>query len=120
MLDIWQAGGIGPERIKVMERVKGPKTGILGRLNDSPAGAAFVAIHEGIAMLHALEVLPHQRRQSMGVYAMRQAAFWARDKGASHIAVVCTQDNAGANALYSSLGMSRVGQYHYRKEGGET
>ncbi len=115
-IDIWNAGGIGPDRRAVMQRVKGPKTALLGRLNDSPACAGFLAIdpHTEIAMVHAFEVLPHQRRQNMGVYAMRQAAFWSQDHGATHMAVVCTDDNSGANALYSSLGMQLVGQYHYR------
>lgn len=114
-IDIWAAGGIGPGRIAVMNRAAEPKTSLLGRLNDSPAGTAFVAIHDGIAMLHALEVLPHQRKQGMARWFMRLAAFWARDNGATHLSVVCTQENAAANALYQSLGMSLVGQYHYRK-----
>lgn len=114
-IDIWAKGGIGPGRIAVMHRAKGPKTSLIGRLNDHPGGTGFVAIHDGIAMVHALEVLAHQRKQGMGRYFMREAAFWAQKNGASHLSVVCTQGNAGANALYSSLGMRLVGQYHYRK-----
>ncbi|WP_353049788.1 GNAT family N-acetyltransferase [Lutimaribacter degradans] len=114
-IDMWAAGGVGPGRIAVMHRVKGPKTSLIGRLNDHPGGTGFVAIHDGVAMVHALEVLPHQRQQGMGRYFMREAAFWAQANGASHLAVVCTQGNDGANALYSSLGMTLVGQYHYRK-----
>lgn len=116
-IDIWAKGGIGEDRLNVMRRAKGPKTALLGRLNDSPAGAGFVAIHDSIAMVHALEVLEHQRKQGMGRYFMRLAAFWAQDKGASHLSVVCTQANEGANVLYSKLGMSLAGQYHYRKHG---
>ncbi|WP_373049924.1 GNAT family N-acetyltransferase [Thalassovita aquimarina] len=118
-IDIWAAGGIGPDRIAVMNRVAPPKTSLLGRLNDSPAGSAFVGIHDGIAMLHALEVLPHQRKQGMARWFMRLAAFWARDNGARHLSVVCTQENEAANRLYQSLGMSLAGQYHYRKHQGD-
>lgn len=114
-IDIWAKGGIGPGRVAVMQRAMGPKTSILGRINDHPGGTAFVAIHDGVAMVHAVEVPPHQRRQGMAVWFMRMAAFWARDNGATHLAVVCTQANTGANALYASLGMTLVGQYHYRK-----
>lgn len=114
-IDIWAKGGIGPGRVAVMQRAKGPKTSILGRINDHPGGTAFVAIHDGVAMVHAVEVPPHQRRQGMAGWFMRMAAFWARDNGATHLAVVCTQANTGANALYASLGMALVGQYHYRK-----
>lgn len=112
--EIWEQGGIGPERVAVMQRVLGPKTGLLGRHKDKPAGAGFVAIHDGVAMVHALEILPHQRRAGMGAWMMRQAAFWAVDNGADELAVLCTKRNEGANGLYASLGMDRVGQYHYR------
>jgi hypothetical protein len=33
--------------------------------------------------------------------------------------VVCTRANEAANALYASLGMASVGQYHYRRMSGE-
>ncbi len=114
MLEIWQAGGIGPARIDVMRRAIGPKISLLGRLNEHPAAAAYVAIHEATAMVHAIEILEHQRRQGMGAWIMRAAAFWAAKHGAHTLSVVCTDANEGANRLYSSLGMSIVGHYHYR------
>jgi GNAT superfamily N-acetyltransferase len=117
MKDIWAAGGIGPERLAVMHRVPGPKTGFLGRHKDKPAGAAFTASYKGITMVHAIEILPHQRRNGMGAWVMRASAFWARKHGAKTVAVLCTQANEGANALYASLGMPVVGQYHYRVRG---
>ncbi len=117
MRDIWNAGGISAGRQAVMQRAPGPKTALFGRSNNRPAAAGFIAIHKGIAMVHALEVLPRHRRAGMGRYMMRQAAFWAMDRGATHISCVCRQENAGANRLYASLGMALVGQYHYRKKG---
>ena len=114
MLDIWDQGGIGPERIAIMHRAQRPKTGILGRLNDSPAATAFVACDGPLAMLHALEVLPHQRRQGMAVWMMRQAAFWALEQGARDLAVLVVDENAPANALYRGLGMVPMARYHYR------
>lgn len=113
-LEIWAQGGIGPDRVAVMQRVTGPRTSLLGRLNEKPAAAAFVAIHDGIAMVHAVEVLPHQRQQGMGRWIMRAAAFWARTNGAHTLSVMCTDANIGACRLYSSLGMPAVGHYHYR------
>ncbi|MEL7258016.1 MAG: GNAT family N-acetyltransferase [Pseudomonadota bacterium] len=116
--DIWNAGGIGPARRDVMARVSGPKTALLGRESSRPAATGFVAIHKGVAMIHALEVLAPHRGRRMGTHLTRHAAFWAADQGATHLAVLCTKANQGANALYSSLGMTVVGQYHYRiKEG---
>ncbi len=117
MRDIWNAGGIGAGRQAVMHRALGPKTALFGRSNNRPAAAGFIAIHQGTAMVHALEVLPRHRREGMGRYMMQQAAFWALDQGATHISCVCRQENIGANRLYASLGMTLVGEYHYRKEG---
>ncbi|TDK43943.1 GNAT family N-acetyltransferase [Antarcticimicrobium luteum] len=119
MREIWAEAGIGPARLAVMARAEGPKTGLLARFNDKPGGTAFVAIHDGVAMLHALEILPHQRKQGLGQWMMRGAAHWAEKQGAHTLAVVCTRENDGANALYSRLGMSVVGQYHYRIWQGE-
>ena len=114
MHDIWAKGGIGSERIAVMERAVGPKTGILGRIADKPAGAAFCAMHDAIAMVHAVEIASDHRRKGLGVWIMRQAAHWAQAQGASWMSVLCTQANVAANGLYASLGMQVVGQYHYR------
>ena len=113
--EIWEQGGIDAARQAVMERAAGPKTALLARHRDKPAGAAFVAIHDGVAMVHALEILPHQRRAGMGAWMMRQAAFWGAENGASELVVLCTKRNEGANGLYASLGMRCAGQYHYRE-----
>ena len=114
MRDIWEAGGVGPDRIAVMNRAEVPKTGLLGRISDKPAGTAYCAISDRIAMVHALEIAKPHRRKGMGVWLMRQAAHWARANGAEWMSVLCTQANDGANGLYASLGMQVVGQYHYR------
>lgn len=114
MRDIWAAGGIGRDRIAVMDRADVPKTGLLGRINDKPAGAAYCAISDQIAMVHALEITPQHRRKGLAAWIMRQAAQWAKANGAVWMSVLCTQANDGANGLYASLGMQVVGQYHYR------
>lgn len=112
--DVWAEGGIGPARVAVMQRVQGPKTAILARTQDRPVGAAFVACHGDIAMLHALEVLPASRRQGSAHNMLRAAAAWAQDQGATTMSLVVTQANAPARALYERLGMVAVGGYHYR------
>lgn len=114
MRDIWAEGGIKEARVDVMRRAQCPKTGLLGRWNDQPAGTGYVGIHEGVAMVHALEILPHQRGQGVGKWMMRRAAVWAESHGATHMSVICTEANAAANGLYRSLGMDEVGHYHYR------
>lgn len=113
---LWQEGGIGPERRAVMERVKGPKTAILGRARDRAAGAAFVAIHDGVAMLHGLEVTPSQRRQGSAHNILRAAVHWALHHDAHSFSLVVTEANAPARQLYASLGLGVVGQYHYRRK----
>ncbi len=113
MEEIWATGGIGPGRLDVMARAE-TKTGILARWNEKPAGTAFAGVHDGICMVHAVEILPHQRRQGVAQWIMRKAAFWAEEQGAHTMSVLCTQANSAANALYASLQMEVVGQYHYR------
>ncbi|MBL4915934.1 GNAT family N-acetyltransferase [Szabonella alba] len=112
--DIWAEAGIGPGRLAVMDRVHGPKCALLGRRHDRAAGVAFAAIHEDTAMLHALEVLPAMRRQGSANNILRMAAQWALDNGAKGLSLVVTESNSPARALYASLGMTLVGQYHYR------
>lgn len=113
--DIWAAGGIGPGRIDVMHRAAQPKTSLLARFDNHVAAAGFVAVHRGVAMVHALEVAAPYRRHALGRHMMAQAAIWAAGHGASHMSVACTEANFAANALYASLGMSLVGHYHYRQ-----
>lgn len=113
MQEIWAQGGIGPARLDVMARAA-VKTGILARWNEKPAGTAFVGVDRDVAMVHAVEVLPHQRRQGVAEWIMRAAAFWGKAHGARHLAVLCVTENRSANALYSKLGFEMVGRYHYR------
>ncbi|APX12820.1 GNAT family N-acetyltransferase [Tateyamaria omphalii] len=113
MKDIWAAGGIGPARLAIMHRAR-TKTAILARHKDKPAGTAFVAIHDRIAMVHAVEVLAHQRRHGMAQWMMRRAALWAAENGATYMAVLTTAANGPANALYQGLGFGRACGYHYR------
>lgn len=114
MTDIWAAGGIGLQRIDVMDRAQAPKSGFLARKNDRAAGVAFVAVHDQIAMLHALEVPKEQRRQGVARTLMGHAGHWAAGQGAKYFSLLVTRQNIAANALYASLGMEIAGHYHYR------
>ncbi|QHQ37481.1 GNAT family N-acetyltransferase [Algicella marina] len=112
--EIWAQGGIGPERLAVMGRAACPTRTLLGRDGDVPAATAFMGIHEGIAMLHGLEVLPAHRGKGLGKLMMAGAARVAQEAGAREIAVLVVRDNVGASALYNSLGMGERTGYHYR------
>lgn len=112
--EIWAEGGIGPARLAVMDRVTGPKTALLGRHNDHPVATAFVAIHNGTAMLHALEVSPDARRQGVARTMMQGAANWAARHNARDLAVLVVKANEAAQSLYAALGMRPMGAYHYR------
>ncbi|WP_425040722.1 GNAT family N-acetyltransferase [Primorskyibacter sp. S187A] len=114
MEDIWAEGGIGPARVAIMHRAKGAKTGILGRRDDTPAGAAFVALHGDVAMLHALEVRARFRRRGLGRWMVVAAAQWAATQGARTLCLLVTDANAPANALYQAMGFLAQPGYHYR------
>lgn len=113
---LWAEGDIGPERLAVMDRVQGPKTAILGRTGDRPAGVAFVALHGPIAMLHALEVSPRHRKQGSAQNILNAAAAWTRAHEGRTLALAVTVANLAARQLYASRGMQVVGHYHYRQK----
>lgn len=112
--EIWAEGGIGAARLAVMARAKGARAYILARQNDRPVGAGFVACDGDIAMLHALEIHRDMRNCGAGRAASIGAARWALAQGAATFALMTTDDNAAANALYRGLGMLAVARYHYR------
>ncbi|MEM7547487.1 MAG: GNAT family N-acetyltransferase [Pseudomonadota bacterium] len=120
--EIWAQGGLSPARLQVMDRVTVPKQYILARLGDRPAGVAFVGVHGDIGMVHAVEVLAHQRRKGMARMLMAAAARFAAERGARQFALATTGQNIAANALYQALGMALTARYHYRAapdEGGK-
>lgn len=116
MDELWTEAGIGADRQAVMRRCRVPHHALLGREEDRAAGAGFVGCHDGVAMVHALEIHPDFRRRGVGGRMMGLAAQWARDAGATHLAVAVTTANAEACALYAKLGMTRLPGYHYRVE----
>lgn len=112
--DLWADGDIGPSRLQVMARAQSPKCAILARTGDTPSGAAFVSLSEGIAVLHALVIGPRWRRKGAARQVMFAAAHWAQGQGATTLAVVVTEANTAARGLYEALGMQVVARYHYR------
>jgi N-acetylglutamate synthase len=112
--DIWADGGIGDARQATMARATCPKTAVLARVGDYPGGAAYAGLHDGIAMVHAIHVLATQRRKGAGRLLIRAAAKWAESQGAEVLSLIVTKGNHAANPLYATMGMTRVGHYHYR------
>ncbi len=112
--EIWLAGEIGPQRWAVMDRVTAPKSFLLARSASNATATGFAAVHNGIGMLHALEVRHDSRRQGYGDVLTRAAATWCFDNGAKTFAVLVTRANLAAIELYERLGMADLGAYHYR------
>lgn len=112
--EVWEAGGIGAARQAIMERAPSPKAGILSRTGDDVGGAAFVSVHDGLAIVHALQVNEDQRRKGVARRLLKHAGIWALEQGVAVVGLAVTQGNTAANPLYASLGMSLRGQYHYR------
>lgn len=120
MQEIWAAGGTGPARLAVMDRVSGSRCWLLGRAGDRAAGCAFVARHERTAMIHAIEVLGAARGQGLGAQLLRGAGAWARAAGADSVTLVVTKGNQSARRLYDRLGLQYLTEYHYRRAPVET
>lgn len=115
---LWKDAGIGPDRLNVMARAMGPKTTLMSRIGNAPAGGCFLAVADKVAMLHALEMRPDLRRQAGGRNLCIGAANWAAEAGAHWLALAVTTANIPARRLYESLGMQVVARYHYRMWGG--
>lgn len=111
--ELWEEQGIGAARQAVMARVAAPKAALLGRIEDRAAAVAFAAEVKGIAVLHALEVLPAMRRKGLAGWILREAAFWAKMQGADTMLLAVTAENAGAIALYRKLGFTEIARYRY-------
>lgn len=111
---IWAAGGIGPARLAVMDRVAAAKTTILGRSRGDAAGTAFVAVHERIAVIHALDVLSHLRRRGVARNILVHAARWGRENGADRLVALSTKASTSAAELFEQLGFAGADAYHYR------
>lgn len=109
--DVWAAGGIGPARLSVMDRVQTPKAA----LSATPFGVAFVALHAGITWLHALEIHRDARRRGEGARLMAGVGAWAAQHGTGQVALLVTAPNAAANALYDRMGFDRQPGYAYRE-----
>jgi len=97
-----------------MARSKSPKSFILGRHDDHPAGTVFVSCDGDTAMLHALVVHPEARRAGVGKNLTYGCAKWAMRQGATTLALMTPQANQAARQLYESIGMTEVSRYHYR------
>ena len=112
--ETWAEGGLSAGRMAVMDRVTVPKMHLIARHDDRPSGAAFVAVDESVAMMHALEIHPDKRRAGLGRVMTARAAEWAGSVGAETLALQVERPNVAAMALYASLGMTEVCGYHYR------
>jgi GNAT superfamily N-acetyltransferase len=111
--EIWAEGGIGPDRLAVMDRVSGPHTALLGRHDDRPAATAFLAADGPVAMIHAVHVRTAFRRKGLARRLLGHAGRWAVTQGCSHVALAVNADNAAATALYGAIGMVEAGRYAY-------
>jgi ribosomal protein S18 acetylase RimI-like enzyme len=114
MEEIWQGEGINAARLAVMDRVAGPKSYVMGRLEDRASGCGFVAITDDCAVLHALYVAGRARRAGLGRDMTLGAARWAAARGARRFLLLVTAENTPARALYTLMGFREVSRYHYR------
>ena len=110
---MWAAHGNGPASLAAAARAPDPKAAILLRSDDRAAGALFVAVSDGLAVLHMVLTLPAHRRRGVGLLGLRHAAAFAAAHGAGHLALPVERANAPAIALYAAAGLRDVGGYRY-------
>ncbi|MGW4480514.1 N-acetylglutamate synthase, CG3035 family [Rhodococcus triatomae] len=88
----------------------GPGAGVLAiaraAVTEAPDGRRWVG-------LSAVEVAPPHRRRGLGMLICAEMIRWGRDRGATHTYVQVEADNAGAIALYRTLGLVDHHRYRY-------
>ena len=60
------------------------------------------------ADIQTIAVVPAARRRGLGRVLMHHLIAWARERGANELFLEVRADNAGAQALYESLGFERI------------
>ena len=110
---LWDETGNGADRRAPMARAPHPKTAVILRAEDRPAGLLFAALDGDCAALHAVATLAHMRRKGVGMLGMRHAARWAAGRGAAWIVLPVETGNAAARGLYEKAGLAGVGAYRY-------
>jgi GNAT superfamily N-acetyltransferase len=83
------------------------------REGGRPVAIARGSVDEGWVGVTAVEVDPDHRRRGLGTAVMRAILDWGRGRGATSTYLQVADDNAGALALYDSLGFARHHGYHY-------
>jgi ribosomal protein S18 acetylase RimI-like enzyme len=110
----WQAGGVGPARQAVMDRVPGRKAAIWVQRAENVVGLAFIAQSGAQVMLHALHIAPEWRRQGLASLLMRGAAQGSMSRGADQLCLAVAAANTPARAMYERLGLQPIAGHHYR------
>lgn len=115
MAEIWAEGGFSAARLEVMKRTPGPKTHLFSRLeDDNHGGCMFAACDKELVMFHALHVVPRARRIGVARNLVVKSALWGAENGATTVTTITTGENLPAQKLFTGLGMTVVGHYHYR------
>ena len=98
-------------------RAAAPKTAILARSGDRPAGGCFVACQGCQAMLHALEVRPGLSAAGRGSASSARGGQLGGRSGLRY-AVLAGDRRAMPRPVrfMQRAGMQEVGQYHYRRK----
>ncbi|HST66587.1 MAG TPA: GNAT family N-acetyltransferase, partial [Mycobacteriales bacterium] len=78
-----------------------------------PVAIARGSVDEGWVGVTAVEVDPGHRRRGLGTAVMRAILDWGHQRGATSAYLQVAEDNAGALALYDTLGFARHHGYHY-------
>lgn len=92
-----------------------PEVGLFVQEEEGRAVATGICVHDGeLAGLFEIATDPAARGRGHGRRLVLSALKWARGRGAAYGWLQVEAANAGAIALYRSLGFSEAYRYHYR------
>jgi GNAT superfamily N-acetyltransferase len=84
------------------------------RVDDQVVAVARAASSRGWTGITAMEVVPEQRRRGLARLLLGHLAAWADRQGDASLYLQVAEANAGARALYESVGFAPHHGYHYR------
>ena len=110
--------GISPDRRKIaptiLARIPGPKAFALSRRDGKPASTALGVVDGTVVIAECVSTRADMRRNGSGGDVMRGLEAWGAAREATVIGLQAVAANKPAQAMYASLGYTRVGEHHYR------
>lgn len=109
----YRGGALPPEALAMLTNAAAPVFAEV-RSDGATLAVGRGSVDSGWIGITAMETAPSAQRRGLGRHVLLALVAHARIAGARHVYLQVSADNAGAIALYASLGLTVHHSYHYR------